>query len=203
VASAIEYEVPTWNQIYEMLIEQSEKICQTNYQPDIIVAIARGGLVPARILTDLLQTPQVDTIRIEFYKNIAQTSNQPILKQPLTIQVTGKKILIVDDISDSGQSLKMAKQHLLEKGASETKIATLYAKKTTTTMPDYVEKITERWIVFPWEIKETLRQILEKQDGKRAINQELAKLVKAGLPKQLTQKILKTMQEPHFLSHFL
>jgi hypoxanthine phosphoribosyltransferase len=63
-------------------------------------------------------------------------------------------------------------------------------------MPDYVEKITERWIVFPWEIKETLRQILQKQEGKRATNQELAKLVKAGLPKQLTARILKTIQEP-------
>jgi hypoxanthine phosphoribosyltransferase len=196
VANTIEYEVPTWNQIYEMLIEQSEKICKTNYQPDILIAIARGGLVPARILTDLLETPQVATIRIEFYKDIAQPSIQPILKQPLPIQVTGKKILIVDDISDSGQSLKIAKQHLLEKGASETRIATLYAKNATITMPDYVEKITERWIVFPWEIKETLRQILQKQEGKRATNQELAKLVKAGLPKQLTARILKTIQEP-------
>jgi hypoxanthine phosphoribosyltransferase len=92
----------------------------------------------------------------------------------------------------------MAKQHLTEKGAAETRIATLYAKPTTQTMPDYVEKTAERWIVFPWEIKETLRSILQKQQGKRAANQELVKLVKAGLPKQLTERILKTMQEPNF-----
>lgn len=196
MANTIEYEVPTWNQIYEMLIEQSEKIRQTHYQPDLIIAVARGGLVPARILTDLLETPQVATIKIEFYKDIAEPNIQPILKQPLTMEVTGKKILIVDDISDSGQSLKTAKQHLIEKGALETRIATLYAKKTTATMPEYVEKITDCWIVFPWEIKETLRQILQKQEGKRATNQELSKLIKAGLPKQLTQKILKTLQEP-------
>jgi hypoxanthine phosphoribosyltransferase len=198
VAGTIEYEVPTWNQIYEMLIDQSDKIRKTSYQPDIIVGVARGGLVPARILTDLLETPQVATIRIEFYTDIGQPSVQPILKQPLTIPVNGKKILIVDDISDSGQSLKMAKQHLTEKGAAETRIATLYAKPTTQTMPDYVEKTAERWIVFPWEIKETLRSILQKQQGKRAANQELVKLVKAGLPKQLTERILKTMQEPNF-----
>jgi hypoxanthine phosphoribosyltransferase len=198
VAGTIEYEVPTWNQIYEMLIDQSDKIRKTSYQPDIIVGVARGGLVPARILTDLLETPQVATIRIEFYADIGQPSVQPILKQPLTIPVNGKKILIVDDISDSGQSLKMAKQHLTEKGAAETRIATLYAKPTTQTMPDYVEKTAERWIVFPWEIKETLRSILQKQQGKRAANQELVKLVKAGLPKQLTERILKTMQEPNF-----
>ncbi|MGD6810719.1 MAG: phosphoribosyltransferase [Candidatus Bathyarchaeia archaeon] len=192
---SIEYEVPTWNQTYEMLLEQSEKICKSHFLPDIIVGIARGGLVPARILTDLLETPQVATIRIEFYADIKQPSIQPILKQPLNTPVNGKKILIVDDISDSGQSLKTAKQHLLEKGAAETKIATLYAKSTTQTMPDYVEKTAERWIVFPWEIKETLRSILQRQQGKRAQNQELAKLVKAGMPKQLTQRILNTLQE--------
>jgi uncharacterized protein len=195
LANPTEYEVPTWNQIYEMLLNQSEKIRKTRYQPDIIIAIARGGLIPARILTDLLETPQVATIKIEFYTDIALPSLQPTLKQPLTIPVEGKKVLIVDDISDSGQSLKLAKQHLTEKGAAETKIATLYAKPTTQTLPDYVEKTADRWIVFPWEIKETLRSILQKPQGKRAANQEFAKLVKAGLPKQLTTQILKTMQE--------
>lgn len=191
----IEYEVPTWNQIYEMLIDQSEKIRISTYQPDIIIAVARGGLAPARILTDLLETPEVATIRIEFYADIAQPSIQPILKQSLTIPVNGKKILIVDDISDSGQSLRVAKQHLADKGAAQVKIATLYAKPSTQTVPDYVEKTTERWVVFPWEIKETLRAVTQKQEGKRAANQEIVKLVKAGLPKQLIERILKTIQE--------
>jgi uncharacterized protein len=191
----IEYEVPTWNQIYEMLLDQAEKIRKT-YQPDVIIGIARGGLVPARILTDLLDSPQVAVIRIEFYADIAQPSSQPILKQPLTVPVAGKKVLIVDDISDSGQSLKLARQHLIEKGASEVKIATLYAKPATQTLPDFAEKTTERWVVFPWEIKETLKEVTQKQEGKRAASQEVAKLVKAGLPKQLTERILKTLQEP-------
>ena len=190
----IEYEVPTWNQIYEMLLDQAEKIRKT-YIPNVIIAVARGGLIPARILTDLLETPQVATIRIEFYADIAQPSIQPILKQPLTVPVNGKKVLIVDDISDSGQSLKVAKQHLTEKGALEVKIATLYAKPATLTVPDFVEKTADRWVVFPWEIKETLRAVTQKE-GKRAANQEVAKLVKAGLPKQLTERILKTIQEP-------
>lgn len=196
MASTIEYEVPTWNQIYEMLLDQSEKIRKSRYHPDIIVAVARGGLVPARILIDLLQTLQVAVIRVEFYVDIAQPSIQPILKQPLNVSVDGKKVLLVDDISDSGQSLKIAKQHLTEKGAAEIKIATLYAKSTTQTVPDFLEKTTDRWIVFPWEIKETLQKILQKHGGgKRALNHELAKLVKAGLPKQLTEQILETMQQ--------
>ena len=194
MATNTEYEVPTWNQIYDMLIYQSEKIRQNGYQPDVIVGVARGGLVPARILTDLLEIPEIASLRVEFYVDIAQPSIEPILKQGLTASITGKKTLLVDDISDTGQSLKLAKNHLAEQGAKEVKIATLYSKKTTATKPDYLEKETDRWVVFPWEIKETLRKITQKQEGKRAVNQEIAKLIKAGLPKQLAERILKTMQ---------
>jgi hypoxanthine phosphoribosyltransferase len=194
VATNTQYEVPTWNQIYEMLIDQSEKIRKDGYQPDIIVGIARGGIVPARVLTDLLEIPEIASLRVEFYVGIAQPSIEPILKQGLTASIVGKKALLVDDISDTGRSLKLAKNHLFEQGAKEVKIAALYAKKTTTIMPDYVEKGTDRWVVFPWEIKETLRRITQKQEGKRAANQEIAKLIKVGLPKHLAERIQKTMQ---------
>jgi len=194
VATTINYEAPTWNQIYEMLVDQAEKIRKSSYQPDIIVGVARGGLVPARILTDLLGVPEVATIQIEFYVDIAHTSPQPTLKQGLTKSVVAKKALLVDDISDTGQSLKLAKRYLLEQGAKEAKIATLYAKTSTITTPDYLEKQTENWIVFPWETRETLRKILQKNRGKRAANQEIAKLIKAGLPKRLAERILKTLK---------
>ena len=187
-----EYQVPTWNQIYDMLLSQAQKI-QT-YKPDIIIGIARGGLIPARILTDLLETPQLATIQIEFYTDINQTRQEPTLKQTLTTQITGKKTLIVDDIADTGKSLKLAKTHLQQQGALEIKTATLYTKPQSTTTPDFYEKQTTSWVVFPWETKETLRKIIQKQEGKRALNQEIATLVKAGLPKQLAEKLLKDMQ---------
>lgn len=188
-----EYEVPTWNQIYDMLIDQAQEIKQISFKPDIIIGISRGGLVPARILTDLLETPQSTTIGIEFYVGIAQRGLQPILKQPLVIPVDGKRVLLIDDISDSGQSLKLAKNYLLEKRASEVRVATLYVRTSSLVKPDFFEKESDCWIVFPWEIKETLRKVMEKYKGKRAVNQEIAKLVKAGLPKQLVEKALKTM----------
>jgi hypoxanthine phosphoribosyltransferase len=197
LVGSIEYETPTWNQIYTMLLAQTEKIQKNTYKPDIILGIARGGIIPASILADLLTTRQVTTIRIEFYKGIAKPSAQPILKQPLydAVAINGKKILIVDDISDSGKSLKLAKQHLTEKNAAEIKIATLYAKSTTQTLPDYVEKITDRWVVFPWELKETLQSIVQNQKDRQSVNNEIDKLVKAGVPKRFLEQILKTLQE--------
>jgi uncharacterized protein len=190
-----EYEIPTWNQIYEMLQVQAQKIQNSHYKPDIIVGVARGGLAPARILMDLLETSDFAFIQIEYYKGINQPGTQPILKQSLNSDLSGKRALLVDDVSDGGKSLQLARKHLQEKGAIEVKIATLYIKPQTITPSDYYEKQTSRWIIFPWDIKETIRKIQEQHRSKRAINQEITKLVKAGLPKHLAQKYLKDTQQ--------
>jgi uncharacterized protein len=190
----IYYEVPTWNQIYDMLFSQAQKIQNQPYKPDILVAIARGGLIPACILTDLLEIPALDFIQIEFYSGINQTKLEPTLRQTLTTDIVGKKVLLVDDIADTGESLKLAKTHLQQKGAGQIKTATLYYKPMSITIPDFYEKQTTSWVVFPWETKETLRRIIQKQQGKRALNNEVAKLVKAGLPKHLAERLLKEMQ---------
>jgi hypoxanthine phosphoribosyltransferase len=189
------YEIPTWNQIYEMLLNQTEKIQKSNYKPDTIIAISRGGLIPARILSDLLETPQLATIKIEFYTGINETAKQPVLTQNLTTPVNDKKTLIVDDISDTGQTLKLAKEYIQTQGAKEAKTATIYTKPTSTTTPDYSETQTSCWIVFPWDTKETIRKIIQKQNSKRAINKEITKLIKAGLPKKIAQKVLSEMQQ--------
>jgi len=193
VAANTQYEVATWNQIYDMLLDLANKIQGDGYKPDVIIGIARGGLVPARILSDVLETPELAIIQIEYYVSIAQTRQEPILKRSLLTQITEKKALLVDDVSDTGKSLQLAKNHLQQQDAKEIKTATLYAKPQTITKPDYYEKQTSHWIVFPWDAKETVRKIIQKQEGKRATSKEIAKLVKAGLPKQLAEKFLKDM----------
>ena len=193
MAANTQYEVPTWNQIYDMLLDLANKIQGDGYKPDVIIGIARGGLVPARILSDFLETPELAIIQIEYYVSIAQTRQEPILKRSLHTQITDKKALLVDDVSDTGKSLQLAKNHLQQQDAKEIKTATLYAKPETITKPDYCEKQTSHWIVFPWDAKETVRKIIQKQEGKRATSKEIAKLVKAGLPKQLAEKFLKDM----------
>lgn len=194
MAATIEYEVPTWSQIYDMLLSQTQKIQNQNYKPEIIIAVAKGGLIPARTLTDLLEIQELGYIHIEFYKDINKTRQEPTLKQNLTIQVLGKKTLLVDDIADTGRSLNLAKTYLQQQGACQIKTATLYKKPQSSTTPDFYEKQTASWVVFPWDTKETLRKIIQRQHGKRRLNHEVAKLVKAGLPKQLAEKLLKTIK---------
>jgi hypoxanthine phosphoribosyltransferase len=191
VETEAEFEVPTWNQIYSMLLSQTEKIIQSGFKPDIILGIAKGGWVPASILLDLLEIPELATLGVEFYLGVAETRNEPVLTQRVSAVVNGKKALLVDDVADTGKSLQLAKGHVLQQGAAEVRIATLYYKPLSVTKPDYYEKETRRWVVFPWETKETIRKIVEKHRDKIVINVETAKLVKAGLPKQLVDRLLK------------
>jgi hypoxanthine phosphoribosyltransferase len=195
MSSHVSFEVPTWNQIYDMLFAQAQKIQSANYTPDLAVAIIRGGLIPARVLCDLLDISTIATLQVQFYVDIAQTGLEPILKQPLSAPVKGQRVLLVDDIADTGQSLRLAQKHLQTQGALEIKTAALYTKPKSIICPDFSEKQTSRWIVFPWDTKETLQKLAHTYPGKRALNAEIAKLVKAGLPKPLTEKLLQTLQE--------
>jgi hypoxanthine phosphoribosyltransferase len=195
VETKAEFEVPTWNQIYAMLRSQAEKIRRSGFKPDIIVGIARGGWVPARVQSDLLEIPDLAVARVEFYLGVAETRNEPVMTQGVSEVVAGKKVLVVDDVADTGKSLQLVKEHIRQQGAVELRIATVYRKPFSIITPDYYEKETRRWVVFPWEIKETLRKIVEKNQDKNAVKAGAAKLVKAGLPKQLVGEFLKEVLE--------
>ena len=189
------FEVPTWNKICDMLLSQAEKIRQSTFKADVIVGVTRGGWVPARVLSDLLGFPDFATVRVEFYLGVTETRNEPVLIQGVSAAVTGKKVLIVDDVADTGKSLQLAREHVLQQGATEVKIATVYRKPWSVIKPDYYETETSCWVVFPLETKETIRKIVEKHGDKKAIDMETAKLVKAGLSKQLAESFLKEVFE--------
>jgi len=192
----LEFEAPTWNQIYDMLLKLVEKIRKNGFKPDIIVGVSRGGWPPARVLSDLLGNPNLANVRAEFYLGVAETKGEPTLTQPVSIDVTGKKVLIVDEIADTGKSLKLIKEHLIEKRAKEVKIVTVYYKPWSIIKPDYYEKETSCWVVFPWEIKETVRKIVRKcRETGESIEKETAKLVKARISAELVQRFLKEVLE--------
>jgi len=194
--SEIEFEVPTWNQIYEMLLNLAEKIRKNGFKPDIIVGVSRGGWPPARVLSDLLGNPNLANVKAEFYLGVAETKGEPTLTQPVSTDVTDKKVLIADEVADTGKSLKLVREHIIKEGATEVKIATVYYKPWSIIIPDYYGKETNHWIVFPWEIKETIRKIVKKYREKgKSVEEETAKLVKAGISRKLVRRFLKEIFE--------
>ncbi|MDX1813642.1 MAG: phosphoribosyltransferase [Candidatus Bathyarchaeia archaeon] len=190
-----EFEVPTWNQIYTMLLSQAEKIRQSGFKLDVIAGVTRGGLTPARILADLLEITDIVTVGVECYASVAETLGEPVLTQRVSADVKDQKVLLVDDVADTGKSLRLAREHLRQQGATEIRIATVYSKPLSLIKPNYYEKETCRWVVFPWDVKETIRKIVEKHSDKHATKTEIAKLVEAGLPKQLVEKFMKEVRE--------
>jgi hypothetical protein len=190
------FEIPTWEQIYAMLLDLARKIRNDKFNPDIIVGVSRGGWTPARVLSDLLENPEIANVKAEFYLGVAETKKEPIITQSVSVNVKGKKVLVVDDVSDTGKSLQLVKTHLLEQGAKALKIATLYYKPWSITIPDYYEKITSDWIIFPWERKEAFRKVIEKFEQKgKSIEDAKQALIRCGLNPELAERFAREITE--------
>lgn len=151
----------SWNSTVKYCEELSEKI--KDFKPEIIVALSRGGLVPGRIMSDLLGVDDVGVLGIKFYKAMEKATDFPKITQELTMDLQGKRILIIDDIADTGRSLMVAKDYLRRKGAGEIRVATLHYKPNSMFKPDYYVATTNAWIVYPWEIHETERELQKKK----------------------------------------
>jgi len=162
MAATRNYVAPTWDQIYEMLIDLALRIKRSGFKPDIILGVSRGGWIPGRILSDLIENTHTANIKIEFYVGLGKTARKPVITQPLNEDAAGKKILIVDDVSDTGESLKVATDHVVGKGASDTKTVTVYLKPQSSFKPDFFADSTGDWIIFPWERLEAARLLIKE-----------------------------------------
>ncbi|MFQ6065130.1 MAG: phosphoribosyltransferase [Candidatus Bathyarchaeia archaeon] len=196
MAESLEFVIPTWDQIYEFLLNLAQKIRDDRFKPDVIVGVSRGGWPPARVMSDLLENPEIANVKAEFYKGVAETKGEPIITQPVSVSVRDKRVLLMDDVADTGKSLRLVKSHLKKEGATEVKIATIYYKPWSVVVPDYYEKETSSWIIFPWERKETIRNILKryKKEGK-TVEEAKDKLVKSGLASKLVERFIQEILE--------
>jgi hypoxanthine phosphoribosyltransferase len=192
VENNLDFKFLSWNQIYGLLLKLAEAVQKSGFEPDVIVGVSRGGWIPARIMSDLLESSKLANVTVEFYVGVAETKREPTLTQPVSVSVKDKKVLVVDDVADTGESLKLVNEHLKKQGASEIKIATIYYKPWSITVPNYYEKETRCWLVFPWEQNETVRKIVEKfRDKGRTDEEAKEKLISSGLNRELVERFIK------------
>jgi hypothetical protein len=139
------------------------KKIRDTFKPDVIVAIARGGWVPARILCDLLDVTGLYSVKIEHWGKVATPGEAKIVQQ-LNVNLNGKSVLLVDDVTDTGDTAIIAREHLLDLGAKDVRIAVLDHKITSRFTPDfYVNRMDSwKWIVYPWSYHEDTRDFIEK-----------------------------------------
>ncbi|MFE6257095.1 phosphoribosyltransferase [Agromyces sp. NPDC057865] len=147
-------EVLTWDDFEGASRSLASEVLASGFRPDVVIAIARGGLLLAGAISYALGTKQCGSINVEFYTGVDERLPEPVLHPPMldVPAVAGKSVLLIDDVSDSGRTLAKVVDLLVEAGA-EVRSATLYVKPRTVLVPDFAYRETEDWIVFPWSAR--------------------------------------------------
>ncbi len=172
----MEYLRLTYEEVFEMVKELSMKI-KKEFNPDYLVGLSRGGLVPLRMFSDFLGINDLGVISVKYYKGVDERTERPEVKwSPLEEEKT--RVLLVDDIADTGRSIKAVLPRL-ENLFEEVRVATILKKPWSEVDPHYYSLETEAWVVFPWEVVETAKQIISKGReigwSKEEIERELRK----------------------------
>ncbi|NNU25993.1 phosphoribosyltransferase [Isoptericola sediminis] len=144
-------EVLTWSDFGDGVRRLAEQVVASGFRPEVVVAIARGGLIPGGAVAYALGTKGVGTMNVEFYTDVGRTLDDPRVLPPLmdTAELPGSRVLVVDDVADSGRTLDLVMRLVREKGA-EARAAVLYTKPRSVYRPEYTWRETDRWITFPW-----------------------------------------------------
>jgi hypoxanthine phosphoribosyltransferase len=158
-----ECQVMDWNLFYNLAKQVAKKINDSGYKPDIIVGLARGGWVLARVLCDFIGIKDLISLKVEHWGVTATPDGTALLKYPLKIDLSGKNVLVVDDITDTGESMLVAVDYIKSLKCFQVKTATLQHIISAKFKPDYVgEEITWRWVIFPWNFTEDMCNIVPK-----------------------------------------
>ncbi|MFA5106340.1 MAG: phosphoribosyltransferase [Candidatus Micrarchaeia archaeon] len=146
----------TWGDLDALCDGLASRIRESKAEFDMMIAIARGGFVPARILSDRLSFRTLTSMGMVFYEYDKRHEN-PVITYFDPACVRGKRVLLVDDVSDSGKSLILAKKSIMDAGAKSVLVATVHIKPGTQFMPDFYAASIDGWIEYPWEPKEAGR----------------------------------------------
>lgn len=152
----------TWEEIYRLCRDVSRQLRAVDAPLDMIVAIARGGYIPGRLLSDMLGVYDLTSIKIEHYRG-AQKQPDTLVKYPLNADISGRNVLLLDDVCDSGDTFAVAVEHLRGSGTPRTlHTAAMQLKAASGFVPDhYAETVSEwRWIIYPWAVNEDLSGLI-------------------------------------------
>jgi uncharacterized protein len=164
--------ITNWEYIYGLCRSVSTDVKRSEFEPDVIVALARGGWFAGRCLCDFLGLDDLTSLKMEHYVGTAQKAGEPTIRYPMPEgSVEGKSVLIIDDIADTGGSIERAEEYVTERGAADVRTATLQLLGTSEFEPDYVGERLEQWtwVVYPWnfieDMVDLISGVMAKADG--------------------------------------
>jgi hypoxanthine phosphoribosyltransferase len=140
-----------WQELGDGTRALAEMVHASGYEPDMVLAIARGGLLVAGALGYALGVKNVFTVNVEFYTGEDERLALPMMLPPVPdpTELAQRSVLICDDVADTGETLALV-QRFCERHVAEARIAVLYEKSRSVVRSDYVWRRTDRWITFAW-----------------------------------------------------
>jgi len=158
-AGAGNREVMRWDELGVGARWLAETVAADGYRPDMVLGIARGGLLVAGAIGYALGVKNTFTMNVEFYTGIDERLEMPMILPPVPdlVDFAETKVLIADDVADTGATLKLV-QEFCEGKVAEVRCAVLYEKSRSQVKCEYVWRRTDRWIVFPWSAEEPVLQ---------------------------------------------
>jgi len=160
-----ECEVMSWDRFQRLAEETARKIVESGYETDFMVGLARGGWVLSRVLCDYLGVKDLVSLKVEHWGVTATPDGKARIKYPFDVDLTGRRVLVVDDITDTGQSMDVAMDYVKTLNPLEVKTASLQHITGSEFTPDfYGEEIGWRWVIFPWNYVEDMCNIIQKME---------------------------------------
>ena len=149
-----ERETLTWETFGDASQELARVIADDGFHPDLILAIARGGMFVAGALGYALSVKNLHLMNVEFYNGVGSTLDMPVMLPPVpsVVDFSQKKVLIADDVADTGKTLELVRGFVVDQVA-EVRSAVVYEKPGSLVKCDYVWKRTSRWINFSWSTR--------------------------------------------------
>jgi hypoxanthine phosphoribosyltransferase len=170
-----------WDLFYELSKKTADKIISSKFKPDFMVGLARGGWVLSRVLCDFLGVKDLVSLKVEHWGVTATPDGSAQIKYPFRIELRGRRVLIVDDITDTGESMRVAKEYVETMNPLVVKTATLRNITGSKFKPDYFgDEISWRWVVFPWNYNEDMCNIVPKAAADGAPPEEVVRRLKAN-----------------------
>ena len=158
--AAAERERLTWQELGDGTRALAEMVHASGYAPDMVLAIARGGLLVAGALGYALGVKNVFTVNVEFYTGLGRApraARSCCRRCRIRASSRERRVLICDDVADTGETLALV-QRFCERHVAEARTAVLYEKPRSVVRCDYVWRRTDRWITFAWSAHAAGRQ---------------------------------------------
>ncbi len=203
--------ITNWEYIYGLCRDVADDVRASAFDPEVVVALARGGWFAGRCLCDFIGLDDLASLKIEHYVGTAEKAGEPVVRYPMPEgSVAGKNVLVIDDIADTGGSISRAHEYVLDREPTEIRTATLQLLGSSEFEPDFVgERLDEwAWIVYPWNFIEDMIDLIDGVMGKdgtppysedelRALLKDYHQIERIGLEIAQPGRLTEVLQEGH------